>query len=140
MLMCDKMLNNFSNKYYITMSFNYNNSSMLPGVYMITTFQGGGLRNSIPLFCSINNFENYFSLTYATGGINDDDDSYIVFPGYKIDLYKTAAATTVDNGTIDNTTGNTLVRGNATVKNDTSKCKIYFNSVEIPNTYLSNSP
>lgn len=72
--------------------FQYNGSSVIPGAYMINS--GGG---SFPIFCSINNYQTF----KMTNGSSPVDNYYIIMPGYKIIVYNSSNAITLEqlNGT-----------------------------------------
>lgn len=56
------------------MPFVYNTMPTYPGAYLVNS--GGGAH---PIFCSIDNFN--------TWGFNDQDDYYIVMPGYQLTIF-----------------------------------------------------
>ena len=88
-----------------------------PGAYLFNSSYG-----SFPIFSSITN--------YATFGMNDIDDFYLVMPGYKIIVYVN------DNyggnsTTIDNTASSTIIILATSNVNQGSSCKLYYNGVEL---------
>lgn len=105
------------------MPFTYNNTStnnkafpVFPGAFMVN---GTG---SFPIFCSITNFSNY--------GMDNTDNSYIVMPGYKLELYYDSTYGRFKD-TISNTDGTIILYKRLTDENNATSCKLYFNDTEI---------
>ncbi len=109
------------------MAININGGLSVPGAYL--TNSGGG---SYPIFCSIS--------TFSTFGMGDQDDMYIVLPGYKLLVY-TNSSYTLDTGTnvqtIDNTTGTNILLYTVPTGyvNKGDSCKLYYQNNEIRTAY-----
>ena len=98
----------------------------VPGAWMINT--GGG---SFPIFGSIKSLNTTYDQS-------NNDDWWIVVPGYKLVIYDSENYTG-SSGTVDNTSGTTtVVKSSSSINpwpngaNKVYSCKLYFGTTEIP--------
>jgi hypothetical protein len=95
-----------------------------PGAYMINSGRG-----AFPIFCTIQNFNSW--------GMNDQDNYYIVLPGFTLIL----ATTSLDSSgiptsggtsyTLDNKNGTTILYVISPTVDLISSCKLQFEYTEI---------
>ena len=114
------------------MSFTYNNSTVnnipiAPGAYFLNGIMNQTM-NSFPIFCSMIRYDVY--------GISNQDDYYLVLPGFKLEVY-TINNYTGNKTTIDNTNGTSpLYQG--ILNNSGNSCRLYYNNILIPDSFAMN--
>ena len=93
------------------MPFVYKSMPSYPGAYLVN--RGGGAH---PIFCSIDNFN--------TWGFNDQDDYYIVMPGYLLEIFDSSGQTGTPYS-YDNR-GSVVKYINSLSPNKATSCKLSF--------------
>lgn len=67
------------------------------------------------------------------GGLEDLDEQYIIFPGYKVECYADISFGGTNIATLDNTNGtNVKIFNFSSNNNKTSSLKAYYKNVEMP--------
>jgi hypothetical protein len=103
--------------------FIYKSFPVCPGAYLINSGYG-----MYPIFYSISNFDTLCSM-------NDQDNFFIVMPGYKLLTYPSSnygTDSTTHNGTYDNTNGTTALYYPVVTTNGdsyadhTTSCYLYY--------------
>ncbi len=100
------------------------------GAYVIMT-NGGGMQ---PIFCTIKNTANYytgFQSAYSYVGVTNGDYGYVVFPGYKLEVYRHPSFGGI-YGLLgyDNTNGTVPVMFSNDYK-DVGSWKLYYKGTEV---------
>jgi hypothetical protein len=99
-----------------------------------------------PIFCTIKNTANYytgFQGAFGYVGVTNSDYGYVVFPGYRLEVYRDPAftrmyGTVVVNGVngYDNTSGTTPKLFADNIR-DVGSWKLFYRGVEVPVTTMS---
>ena len=115
------------------MSYSYNGVPIIPGAYLVNG--GSGTQNELlqlPIFGSIDNL-NYM-------GFQNEDNTYYVLPGYKLEIYPSINQGGTLSQTIDNTNGTKIMYVTATSVNNGESLKMYYKNVQIQNKYSDTIP
>ena len=110
-------------------TFTVNSFPIFPGAYVFN-IQSITFDSIFPIYGSIANYTTYKQ---------NNDDYYLVLPGFKLVVYNATTFTTAYSYiTMDNTNGTTIKRytlnSNSNVNAGLS-CKLYNNNTEINNVY-----
>ena len=106
------------------MSYLYNGVPIIPGAYLVNgTSATLNELNQLPIFGSITNL--------AGMGFENEDNTYYVLPGYKLEIYNS----TTLNQTINNTDGTKILYVSATTTNTADSIKMYYKNVELTSKY-----
>ena len=101
-----------------TTHFMYKSFPVCPGAYLLNSGYG-----TYPIFCSITNFDTICQM-------NNQDNYYIVMPGYKLLTYAEGdynpGSNSSYNGVFDNTNGTTVKLYNSAYSDHGSSCYLYY--------------